>query len=164
MYNLSEWMGFWHCRYRQWGGHMPIISFSPYTTAILLLSMTNNTHVCGQLFVVGIFFPPSFHCESCVCPLQTQIIHFSRSIVEGCHLHTILLEQSMIERVYPIPQYVLLFRCQCHKMVKIRQGSCWRWFSAMWYLKEEGFLFLQGPSQWICYNNGLQRWMEIGGI
>lgn len=25
--NLLKWLGFWHCYYRQWGGHMLIVSF-----------------------------------------------------------------------------------------------------------------------------------------
>ena len=25
MYNLLEWLGFWHYSYRQWGGHMLIV-------------------------------------------------------------------------------------------------------------------------------------------
>ena len=25
---LSEWLGFWHFRYRQWGGHMILVSAS----------------------------------------------------------------------------------------------------------------------------------------
>ena len=26
---LSEWLGFWYFRYRQWGGHMILVSASP---------------------------------------------------------------------------------------------------------------------------------------
>ena len=31
--NLSEWLGFWHFRYRQWGGHMLLVS--TYQTSLL---------------------------------------------------------------------------------------------------------------------------------
>ena len=27
MYNLLEWLGLWRYQYRQWGGHMLIVSF-----------------------------------------------------------------------------------------------------------------------------------------
>jgi hypothetical protein len=39
MYSLSEWLGFWHYRYRQWGGHMLIVSFFQYTNVFPLLLM-----------------------------------------------------------------------------------------------------------------------------
>ena len=40
-------------------------------------------------------------------------------------------------------------------MVEIRQGSCWRWFLAAWYLKEEGFLLFVGAKSMDL----LQQWV-----
>jgi hypothetical protein len=33
MFGLLEWLGFWHFRYRQWGGHMLLVS--TYQTSLL---------------------------------------------------------------------------------------------------------------------------------
>ena len=46
MYSLSEWLGFWHYRYRQWGGHMLIVSFYSYTNAppLLLMNVVVSLH------------------------------------------------------------------------------------------------------------------------
>ena len=44
MHNLSKWLEFWHHRYRQWGGHMLIVDFFPYTNVVLLLLMKLLSH------------------------------------------------------------------------------------------------------------------------
>ena len=41
MFGLFEWLGFWHFRYRQWGGHIILVNASPLCISdfILLLKI-----------------------------------------------------------------------------------------------------------------------------
>ena len=95
------------------------------------------------------------------------------SVVEGSHVHNMLLQQCHVERVYPVPWSVLLLRCflKYHrllaplishpfsgatinnvtgwlKLADEAEGPGWRaWHLAINYLKEEGFIVFVGAKE-----------------
>ena len=95
------------------------------------------------------------------------------SVVEGSHVHSVLLQQCHVERVHPVPWSVLLLRCflKYHrllpplilhpfsgatisnvtgwlKLAGEADGDGWRaWHLAINYLKDEGFLVFAGARE-----------------
>ena len=95
------------------------------------------------------------------------------TVVEGVGVHTQLLNQTHVRRVYPVPWSVLLFRCflkylsfvpvpvshpfhggtldnvtRWMKMAEEHSGEGWRvWQLATTYLREEGFLVFAGTRE-----------------
>ena len=95
------------------------------------------------------------------------------SVVEASHVHSVLLQQCLVERVYPVPWSVLLLRCflKFHrllpplishpstgatisnvtgwlKLADDTEGGGWRaWHLAISYLKEDGFIVFAGARE-----------------
>jgi hypothetical protein len=108
-----------------------------------------------------------------LCSNFTPEYPLHNSVVEGSHVHSTLLQQCHVERVYPVPWSVLLLRCflKYHrllpplishpfsgatvsnvttwlKLADEDEGEGWRaWHLATNYLKEEGYLVFAGARQ-----------------
>jgi hypothetical protein len=114
-------------------------------------------------------FYPSFVANP-LCTSFRPAYPLCHSVVEGLHVHSQLLQQSHVERVYPVPWSVLLLRCflkyysplaplishpfsggsagnvtRWLKLAEEDERDGWRaWHLAITYLKEEGFLVFAG--------------------
>jgi hypothetical protein len=54
---LSEWLGFWHFRYRQWGGHMILISASLLCISdVILLSKIYDIYLHIPSILICVIF------------------------------------------------------------------------------------------------------------
>lgn len=117
-------------------------------------------------------FYPSF-VGNPLCSSFRPAYPLHHSVVEGSHVHSLLLQQCQIQRVYPVPMCVLLLRCflkfhrllpplishpisgasitnvkEWLKLAEEEEGEGWRaWHLATSYLKEEGFLVFAGARE-----------------